>query len=280
MNIPKYTDDLRKYMTEEKRHPYSTVKNYVGEVFRYLKHFEAQYSEPKKIPQEAIKQYIRSSGSISQLKCRIGSIKYFYKYIIYQPCKFSHIEYPKKERRLPIIIDEVDIQKIFDVCTNLKHRAIIAVLYGTGVRISELLSIRLRPDCDIDSRKRVIKIIGKGNKHRQVPADEKLIELLRQYCLQYKPKEYLFEGQMGGKYTSRSVQEFLQKYKALAQIKAPVSPHKFRHSFATNILENGTDLRIIQKALGHNSVKTTEIYTHVSSALISRINTPLNRIRI
>lgn len=207
-----------------------------------------------------------------------SAIKLYYKNVTKSSIeKFKYIERPKKSHKLPIIIDNDDIQKIIDVCINIKHKAIILTLYGTGVRVSELLGIKLS---DIDGKRGLIKILGKGNKERNVCLNESLYKYLQSYWKKYRTKFWLFENDSTHeKYTAKSIQEFLNKYKELAKVKSPVTPHKFRHSNATNLLEQGVDLRIIQELLGHSSSKTTEIYTHVSKNIISKLNSPINNLK-
>lgn len=146
---------------------------------------------------------------------------------------------------------------------NLKHRAILTVIYSSGLRIGELINLKIK---DIDSERKQIRVEqGKGKKDRYTLLSLKTLDLLRTYFKEYKPKEYLFEGQEGGQYAARSIQTFFKEICQKVGIKKKVSVHTLRHSFATHLLENGTDLRYIQALLGHESPKTTEVYTHITT---------------
>lgn len=252
-----------------------TRNNYKSCVHNFLIQFK-EYDQPKQIETESIKKYLLTFSTINTRKANLCAIKAFYRLTVNMPNKIDRIPFPQKEIRLPVIIDQKDVQRLFDVCENVKHRTIMAVLYGTGVRISELIGIKLS---DINRQKGTITIIGKGNKEREVPMNTKLLEQIVTYYRMYKPKKWLFENDINNlQYSKRSVGQFLKAFKLKAGVKSIVSPHKFRHSHATALLEQGTDLRIIQKELGHNSIKTTQIYTHVSGNVVSKINSPINAI--
>jgi integrase/recombinase XerD len=230
----------------------------------------SQFNRPRDIAETIIKDYLRASKSQAQLRQRIGAIKCFYKYVVHQPCKFRYIEYPRKERKLPIVLDRSEVKAILQACTNLKHKALLAVLYSTGVRVSELVNFKIG---DVDSARMLMYVrSGKGNKDRQVPLDEKVLILLRSYYRAYKPSDYLFEGQLGGRYSTRSVGAVLRQNAAKAGIGKKVNPHLCRHSYLTHLIEQGTDISIAQKIAGHRSINTTRLYTHISHALVS--NTP------
>jgi site-specific recombinase XerD len=163
---------------------------------------------------------------------------------------------------------------MIDLTTNQKHKCIIKLLYGCGLRLSELLNLKIT---DIDSGNMVVHIQNsKGNKDRVVMLSNQLLQDLREYFLVYKPKEYLIEGQGGGIYSEKSVQNVVKDAAKRAGIKKQVTPHVLRHSFATHLLENGTDIRYIQQLLGHSSIKTTEIYTHITDISKSKIKSPLD----
>jgi integrase/recombinase XerD len=276
MLIPKHIDFFVKEMT---RRNFSrlTIKNYrscLALFFSKMTHKE----HPSHIVESDIRDYLCTFTDPNYQRAVHSAIKKYFEICLNQKDKFKFIPYAKKSKRLPIIIDNSDVQKLFDVCKNLKHKTIMAVLYGTGVRISELLSIKLS---DIEGKRAVIRVIGKGNKERQVTMNEDLYDLLKKYWKEYKTKAWLFENDSDHtQYTARSVQEFLLTYKRKAGITSPVTPHKFRHSAATSLLEQGTDLRIIQELLGHNSPITTQIYTHVSKNIISKIKSPLANINL
>jgi len=261
---------------EFRKYSEMSIKNYCSCFSSFLIYFEKQgVFHPDRINSEMVIDFLKQFKEPSTHSGYHSAIKLYYAKVTKSSIeKFKFIERPKKSHRLPIIIDNEDVQKLLDVCENIKHKAIMLTLYGTGVRVSELLGIKL---IDINGKGGVISVIGKGNKQRLVPLNEELYLFLQDYWKQYKTKKWLFENDSTHQqYTARSIQEFLNKYKSLAGIISPVTPHKFRHSFATNILEHGTDLRIIQEMLGHSSSKVTEIYTHVSKKTIIKVHSPIN----
>ena len=198
--------------------------------------------------------------------------------MINQPKKLRLIPWPKKEQKLIEFLDVTEVQKMLSVCENIKHRCIIMLMYGSGLRVGEV--INLKPS-HIESQRMIINIIqGKGKKDRVVQLGESLLKILREYYIKYKSVNYLFNGQFSDQYTQRSINEFLKTYAKKAGIKRNVHAHLLRHSYATSSLEMGTDIRIIQKLLGHNSIKTTLRYTHVSTSLIQRTPSPLSLISV
>jgi site-specific recombinase XerD len=255
----------------------NTKTTYRSCIVAFLDRFK-ECDSPKHISSDDVLKYLLEKKEGNTRKHHHCAIKVFYKRVVHQPFKFNFIPYGKKVKRLPIIIDQPDVQKLFDVCDNLKHKTIMAVFYGTGIRRAELINIKLT---DIRRQQEVIRIIGKGNKERLVPLNAKLLELLEQYWFEYRPKFWLFENDdTHEQYSVSSIRSFLNSFKAKAGVTSPVTPHKFRHSHATALLESGVDIRIIQKELGHWSIKTTIGYTHVSKSLVSKIKSPINDITI
>lgn len=206
--------------------------------------------------------------SISQQNQIINSVKLLYKYVVGSKIGILDIERPRKEKRLPQIISQQELLESISKIENIKHKAIISLAYGTGMRVSEICNLKIE---DIDSKRMIVNIRqAKGNKDRITPLSQNNLELLREYYKQYKPEEYLFNGQFDLKYSHSSCNQIVKKY-----LGEDYHFHLLRHSYATTILENGTDLRIIQKLLGHQSSKTTEVYTHVSTQLLNKINLPI-----
>jgi integrase/recombinase XerD len=172
------------------------------------------------------------------------------------------------------VLSKEEVKAILEAPYNLKHRAMLAMIYSCGLRRSELLNLT---KFDVDSKRMVVIIrMAKGKKDRIVPLSTKILALLRDYYKSYNPKEFLFEGQAGGKYSEKSLENVLKQSLFKARIEKPVTLHWLRHSYATHLLENGTDLRYIQDLLGHKSSKTTEIYTHVSTKNIQNIRSPFD----
>jgi integrase/recombinase XerD len=173
------------------------------------------------------------------------------------------------------VLSKEEVKKILDAHSNLKHKAMLSMIYSCGLRRSELLNLKFS---DIDSKRNIVIIRqSKGKKDRITPLSAKILDLLRRYYKEYSPKTYLFEGQeKNTQYSARSLEEVLKKSVKLASINKLVTLHWLRHSYATHLLESGTDLRYIQELLGHNSSKTTEIYTHVSTKNIQQIKSPFD----
>ena len=222
-----------------------------------------------------ILELIKSKNiSISQQNQRINAIKFYYEKVLGRDKQYYELYRPKKEHKLPKVLSKNEIKKIFAVTNNLKHKCILMLIYSAGLRRSELLNLIFN---DIDSERMIIHIHeAKGKKDRISLLSDNLLQLLRQYYKEYRPKKYLFEGQNGGQYSASSVGNILKKSAKKAGIRKTVTPHMLRHSFATHLLEQGTDLRYIQELLGHGSSKTTEIYTHVSKKAIDKIKNPMD----
>lgn len=184
------------------------------------------------------------------------------------------IERPRKQKKLPIVLSKEQVKSVINNTNNIKHKCIVSLLYFSGLRRSELLNLKIN---DIDSSRMLIHIIdAKGNKDRYTILSQNALADLREYYKQWKPKEYLFEGLKNMPYSGSSVGKIITATAIKAGIRKKVTPHTLRHSFATHLLENGTDLRYIQLLLGHNSTKTTEIYTHVAKSSFDSIKNPLD----
>ena len=205
---------------------------------------------------------IRKGSSDSYVNQAINSIKFYYEIVLGMPNRFYSIERPRKSKRLPEVLSVVEIQNLLAVITNIKHRCIVGLLYGSGLRRSEVLALRPK---DIDSKRMLVRVNqGKGNKDRYTILSATVLKELRKYYKRYQAQSFLFESPNGGAYSSTSVVKIVSRAAIKAGIDRRVTPHMLRHSFATHLLDKGTDLRKIQVLLGHNSSKTTEIYTHVA----------------
>ena len=220
-------------------------------------------------------EYILSNNlSASYQNQIVNAIKLFFKIVENRKLIIEEIHRPKGAKKLPNVLSKEEIFKIIDSTTNIKHKTLLALTYSSGLRISEALSMK---STDIDSVRMLIHIKNaKGKKDRYTLLSAKVLVLLREYYSIYKPTEYLFEGQSGGQYSSRSAQVVLQESAKKAGIEKRISLHTLRHSFATHLLESGTDLRHIQELLGHSSPKTTMIYTHVTSNSFKKIINPFD----
>lgn len=207
-------------------------------------------------------------SSVSQQNQIINAIKFLYDNVLNKKYNKVNFERPRKEKHLPKIIDKDFLLNKISLIENIKHKSIISLGFSVGLRVSEVINLKID---DIDSKRMIININqAKGHKDRIVPLSNNILELLRIYFKEYKPKQYLFNGQNSLKYSTGSCNQIVKKY-----IGNEYHFHLLRHSCFTSLLESGTDLKIIQKLAGHSSSRTTEIYTHVSTQLLSKISLPL-----
>lgn len=276
MNIGKYLEMYSRDLSL-KNYSENTIENYCSQVKLFLNHFESVATKPSEINESQIKEWILSSQSINGRKHRISALKLFYKLTGKQPMKFKYIEYPKSDKKLPIVLSVEEIQRMFMVCENLKHKVILSLLYSCGLRVSELINLQWH---HIDRSRMIINIIaGKGKKDRQVMLDSKLIPLLETYYRTYKSREYVLNGQFDIRYSQQSVLQVVKQLAEKAKINNKrVYTHLLRHCAFTHMVENGTDINLIQRLAGHSSVKTTGIYLHMSHNHISKIPSPLQQI--
>ena len=267
MNIGKY---IELYSEDLKLKNYSknTIKNYTNQVKCFLEYFNNIATKPSEISEKQIKEWLLLAKSVNGRKHRISAVKLFYKFTGKQPLKFRHIEYPKSEKKLPQVIEKEFLLDRISKIQNKKHKAIIALAYSTGMRVSEVCNLKIE---DIDSKRMIINVRqAKGRKDRIVALSSTILEILRNYFKEFKPKVFLFNGQFNLQYSHRSCNQIVKHY-----LGKDYHFHLLRHSCFTALLEAGTDLRLIQKVAGHSSSKTTEIYTHVSTASISKIALPI-----
>ncbi|WP_420322201.1 site-specific tyrosine recombinase/integron integrase [Flagellimonas sp.] len=253
------------------RYSNNTVRAYVNCFEAFINYYHE--SNPLEIDENEIREYlkvlIRQGKSNSYVNQVLNSIKFYYEVVNGMPNRFYSIERPRKEKRLPEVLSKEEIIDIIENTNNLKHRCIVELLYSSGLRRNELL--QLKPS-DIDSKRMMVRIrLGKGNKDRFTILSKNTLDDLRRYYREYRPKTYLFEGAKGNKYSSSSVLSIIVNAAKKAGINRRVTPHILRHSFATHLLEKGTDIRHIQLLLGHGSTRTTEIYTHVADRSFMKI---------
>jgi len=282
------TENPNQKLTEEyfktlKLRNYSpkTVKTYTCMFRLFLAFFEGSIIND--IKGEEIREYLLyliGTKKISQSyeNQTINAIKFYYEKILGREAEPYYIQRPKGEKKLPIVLIEEEVVMILHQIENLKHKCIIYLIYSGGLRLSEVVNLKLD---DIDSKRCTIKIKhGKGAKDRYTLLSEKLLPILRNYYREYRPKVWLFEGKDGGIYSMRSVQEILKAALRKTKIRKKVTIHTLRHSFATHLLEHGIDLTYIQNFLGHTDVKTTMIYTHITPKGVDNIKSPLDNLDI
>ncbi|MEE9363717.1 MAG: site-specific tyrosine recombinase/integron integrase [Cellulophaga sp.] len=261
---------------ELKKYANSTVRTYVSFFEMFINHYKDK--ELNTIDESDIRAFlqklIQRNVSNSYLNQAINAIKFYYEVVLGMPNRFYEIERPRKESKLPTVISKEEILSIIENTNNIKHRCIVKLLYGSGLRRSELLNLKL---VDVDSKRMLIRVENsKGNKDRHTLLSQTALEDLRIYYTEWKPRTYLFEGRKDGKYSGESVLKIVKNAALKSKIRQSVTPHVLRHSFATHLLESGVDLRQIQVLLGHGSSKTTEIYTHVATNTFKTIKNPLD----
>ena len=278
MDIKKETQEFAQKLRIQ-RYASSTVNAYTNCIGKFLKAFHRY--DLSTVKEKNIENYIAHLIKTEQIsdsyqKQILGSIGKFYQLLYNKELNLNYL-YPKRKKSpLPKYITQEEVKKMLDTITNLKHLCIVKLLYGAGLRLSEVLSLKLE---DIDSRNLLINIRNsKGRKDRSVMLSDRLLTDLRNYFKEYEPKEYLFEGQKNAKYSTTSVQNIVKNAAKRAGIKKTVTPHILRHSFATHLVESGTDIRYVQELLGHNSIKTTELYTHITDVGKSKIKSPLDQL--
>lgn len=265
---------------ELKQYAINTAKTYIQLFEKFINHYK--HLELSAIDENDIRQYmqhlVQNGKSHSYINQMINSIKFYYEVVLQMPNRFYSIERPRTQEMLPKVISLEEVQSIIKNTNNIKHKCIVSLLYSAGLRRGELLNLKLE---DIDGKRMVIIVKnGKGNKDRLTILSESVLIDLRIYFKAWKPKTYLFEGKPGEQYSGSSISKIIYNACTKARIRKKVTPHMLRHSFATHLLENGTDLRYIQVLLGHNSTRTTEIYTQVAINNIKTIKSPIELLNL
>lgn len=261
---------------ELKKYANNTVRTYVSCFERFINfHNDRQIDQLNETDiRDYIKTLIQNNWSTSYINQSINSIKFYYEIVLGMPNRFYKIERPRKQKKLPTVLSSYEIKLLINATSNIKHRCIVSLLYSAGLRRSELLNLKIT---NIDSDRMLVKVEdSKGKKDRYTLLAQSTLDDLRTYYKKYKPQNYLFEGQKSEKYSATSIAKIISNAIEKTKIKKHVTAHTLRHSFATHLLENGTDLRYIQLLLGHSSTKTTEIYTHVASHNFNSIKNPLD----
>ena len=279
--INKKINSLKMFM-KSRRYSESTIRTYSNNLESFFRFYHDKKAE--EITNEDItrfnNEYILNFGYSTTVQNQVvNALKIFFKISENRKIDIDKIERPKRAKSLPNVLSKEEIASILKAPTNIKHKAMLSLIYSCGLRRSELLNIK--PN-DIDSNRNLLIIRkSEGMKDRIVPLSDKIITMLREYYKSNRPEIWLFEGQQKGeKYTETSLQEIFKASLKKAGIQKPASLHWLRHSYATHLLENGTDLRYIQELLGHKSSKTTEIYTHVSNKSIQKIKSPFDDLGI
>jgi len=261
---------------ELKKYSPRTAAHYVSHFGRFLYHYKAY--DVDELNERHIRLYLQhliaQGFGDSTVNLALNSIKFYYEVVKGMPHRFYQLERPRKKQQLPSVLGMEQVKAMIVKTENLKHRCILGLLYGSGLRRGELLALLLS---DIDSSRMLIHVrCAKGRKDRYTLLSKSLLDDLRMYFKECRPAHYLFESPMGGPYSAESVYKVVKNAASRAGIVKRVTPHMLRHSFATHLLESGVDLRRIQILLGHSSSKTTDLYTHVAQSTYSNVSSPLD----
>jgi len=274
----KTSEHKQTFIQEMKRRGYreNSIKNYSSCIDVFLSTINKDH--PKNINEQDIKHFLSNCIKANTQRNYHSAIKLFYDICLNQKQKFKNIPYTKKDKSLPIILSVEEIQKMFDMCENRKHKLILALLYSCSLRVSELINLRWE---NIDRSRMIIYILNaKGGKNRQVGLNDTLLKLMEEYYREFKTKSFIFGGQFSEQYSSRSVLQVVKQLATKAGLDKRVYTHLVRHCSASHMCDAGIDINMIQRLLGHSSVKTTSIYLHISHSTISKIQSPLQNIKI
>jgi len=254
-----------------------TQRDYLREVNNLENYFG---KSPEELGEEEVKQYLvhmmeDKNLSRGTYKYYTAGIKFLYNTTLNRPEVVKKISYPKSQTKLPVVLDLAEVKALLSLTENLKHRALLTITYSAGLRVSEAARLKVT---DIDSKRMMVRVQqGKGGKDRYSILSQKALELLRQYWRQYRPNNWLFEGQKEGTHIGyTAIRQIFLEAKERAGIIKPASPHTLRHSFATHLIEAGTSLHHVQLLLGHCSPTTTTVYLHVSKINLSKVASPLD----
>ena len=267
-----------KKLLEIKRYSTNTINTYIGLLLTFQKFVGMEVAIEKLPKNELFNHIVRIVASkkyaYASHKQLVSAIKLYLSEIYSVQLDFSPVYPTQKPQSLPVIISAQETKKVLESIDNIKHKTMITTIYALGLRSGELINLKI---ADIDGNRKTVHIRGgKGNKDRILYLPEKLQLLLRRYYKEYKPVNYLFNGQQKEKYSTESLRKVFKKALRKANISKTINLHGLRHAYATHLLEAGTDIRIIQKLLGHNSIKTTTIYTHVAKSRLSDVPSPLD----
>jgi site-specific recombinase XerD len=284
MEYPLNEANLKSYsafvgMLQLKGYSTSTIRTYTNEFHFLLRLLKDKWIG--ELNKEHIQSYLlwlitNRRYSEAHVHTAINAIKFYYEHVEGRGKEFYDLPRPKKPVKLPGILAEEEIMELFHGIKNLKHKALLMTSYSAGLRVSELVNLRMD---DIDSKRMMIHVRqGKGKKDRMLPLSVRLLDVLREYYKAYRPAKYLFEGRNGKPYSTRSAQDVLAEGKRRVGIRKRGSIHSLRHSYATHLLEAGSDIRYIQALLGHNNLNTTMRYTHVARINLESIQSPLDKL--
>lgn len=273
--------EMRRRMEEElelRGHSPRTREAYVQWVRRFAEHY---HRGPERLGTPEVRAFLvhlleqkLSRSSLVQAFC---ALKFFYVHVLHRPYEVEELSFPKRKRKLPVVLSEPEVKRLLDAAEDLQEQTILMTLYSSGLRLNELTNLQVR---DIDSIKMQIRVRqGKGAKDRNVVLSPTLLTSLRCYYRQYRPESWLFYGQTPQhRLADRVVQRMMRRLSEKAGLRPGVTAHTLRHSFATHLLEHGTEVVYIQELLGHRSVKSTLLYTRISPRALGKVTSPLDRL--
>ena len=280
--MEKYIKDFERYLKNERKYPENTITSYLNDLYNYKQYIHDKLLNYKIINKDEIREYLKyldkEKKSKSSISRELSALRNFYTFLLHNNIvdnnPFKNIKNPKKDKKLPNFLQTDELQNIFDSIDmsntlGVRNRLIIELLYATGIRVSELTSLKLN---DIDIHNKEIRITGKGNKERIVYFGDYAKKYLSLYInearyelLNGNTNNYLLINNKGSELTSRGVELIVNEVVKKAALKHNISPHVLRHTFATDMLNNGADLKSVQELLGHESLSTTQIYTHITN---------------
>ncbi|HRY74579.1 MAG TPA: tyrosine-type recombinase/integrase, partial [Candidatus Dojkabacteria bacterium] len=274
----KSLEDLVLREMQTRNYSHRSIGTYIHQLNEIEKYYKCSIDE---VNSDQVKNFLQYSIternlSVSYINQVISAVKILQQDVLGKSWESIRIKRPRGIKRLPVVLSKEEIKSIIETTRNLKHRAILAVIYSAGLRIAEVIS--LLPS-DIDSDRKQVRVQGKGNKYRYTLLSENTLNMLRMYWRAYRPVRYLFEGQKKGQPISReTIQKVFKESCKRAGVKKQATIHSLRHSFATHLLENGVNLKIIQGLLGHSSLRTTSIYLHVTRLDLASVKSPFDEI--
>jgi integrase/recombinase XerD len=261
----RFIDDLRL-----RNYSPRTIEIYIDGVCRLARYFKRS---PDQLDAEEIRRFqlhlIEQKGSWCVFNQTVCALRFLYTVTLGQPDMIGRIPFAKKPKKLPVVLSPEEVMQFLDTAKQVRDRSLLDVCYTCGLRVSELVSLQVS---DIDSRRMVIRVLGKGQKERLVPISPRLLQVLRTYWLRYRPKTWLFPGvDLDKRLTENTVRRLCDQGAERARLRKRITPHTLRHSFATHLLEAGVDLLTVQALLGHNHLRTTAIYLHVSLRHLQKV---------
>jgi site-specific recombinase XerD len=265
----------------QKRYSINTITTYKSMVITFFKYHNTKAVieiTKEDIIDFNINYILANNFSYTYQNQLVNAIKLFYKQITSSTLDLDQLDRPKKAKRLPEVLSLDEVKELLTLVSNTKHKALLSLLYSCGLRIGEALSLKLN---SVDFNRLLIHVkSGKGRKDRFVPLSTTMVNLLQRYYAEYKPKDYVFEGRDNAAYSPVSARQVLKRAVKQTAIQKSITLHTLRHSYATHLLENGTDIRFIQELLGHKNPKTTMLYTHISTTSLEKIKNPFDDFKI